>query len=163
MHTIFFKNQKNRFCRNTKQVRHKNLEGPQTKLFLVVEIFHNFVGRNILVVLILKWIEGGKKNKMCDEGLKREDVLHEEEWPKRYSHSAGPNGGQPVSGHLLFALLPLLYFVCLFVTLVSFFLSLSLSLVWSGKSIGNCARLVFLSSCHVQMGTSQQMRHQIKR
>ena len=78
--------------------------------------------------MLLRWYFM-KQRKMCDKGLKGKTCYtHEEEWPKRYSHSAGPNGGQPVSGHLLFALLPLLYFVCLCVWFPSFFLSLSLSL-----------------------------------
>ena len=61
-----------------------------------------------------------KKKRMCDGGLTREDVLcASRRWPKRHLHSAGPNGGQPVSGHLLLALLPLhhstTFILCLFV------------------------------------------------
>ena len=110
--------------------------------------------------------EGTKKKyvwRRLKKGRQTIYYMHEEEWPKRHSHSAGPNGGQPVSGHLLLALLPLqsLRYFILFVCFVTFSFSLSL-LSCQVKTNGNCARLVFRSSCHVQMGTSQQIPSEIK-
>lgn len=99
----------------------------QKKVF-VIEVFFTSLSQVLFCYAgPLRNGENEKKKKgMCDGGLKREDVLcASRRWPKRHLHSAGPNGGQPVSGHLLLALLPLhhstTFILCLFV----FFPSLS--------------------------------------
>ena len=122
-----YKRQKTGFhsssSRYRKQVRHTQKKKWKQKIVFVIEVFPQLCLKYYFVILVLyetDIIKKKKKKRMCDGGLTREDVLcASRRWPKRHLHSAGPNGGQPVSGHLLLALLPLhhstTFILCLFV------------------------------------------------